>query len=228
MILVFTAVACSDSPTGPPYNPVITPAELSTQVTNPYFPLVIGTTYTFRGQSEDGQEMVVVEVLNETKVVNGVTATVVRDRVYVGGNLVEDTYDWYAQDTAGNVWYLGEDSKEIENGRVVSTEGSWAWGRDGALPGIVMWADPAAHMGESYRQEFYRGEAEDWGKVVAVNESVTVPFGNFTGCIKTEDWNALESGTLENKFYCHTIGVALEIAVRGGSERVELVSVTPR
>jgi hypothetical protein len=227
-IAAFSAVACSDSPTGPPYHPDITPAQLSTRVTNPYFPLVVGTTYTFRGQSEDGQEMVVVEVLNETKVVNGVTATVVRDRVYVGGNLVEDTHDWYAQDAAGNVWYLGEDSKEIENGRVVSTEGSWEWGRAGALPGIVMWADPAAHVGEAYRQEYYQGEAEDWGKVVALNQSVTVPFGNLTGCIKTEDWNALESGALENKFYCRSIGVALEMSARGGSERVELVSVTPR
>src|SRR5262245_11322950 len=95
-ILAFSALACSDGPTGPPYHPDITPEQLSTQVTNAYFPLVTGTTYTFQGESEDGQEMTVVEVLNETKVVNGVTATVVRDRVYVGGILAEDTYDWYA------------------------------------------------------------------------------------------------------------------------------------
>lgn len=149
-----------------------------------------------------------------------------RDKVYLAGSLIEETLDWYAQDGAGNVWYLGEDSKEIENGQVVSTEGSWEWGKEGALPGIIMWADPGAHIGENYRQEFFRGEAEDWAKVLAVGQTVNVPYGNLTGCIKTEDWNGLESGGRENKYYCPGVGLALEVKVEGG-ERLQLLSKTP-
>jgi hypothetical protein len=215
---------CGSSPTGPAYNPQI-PTNWASAVTNPFFPLVPGTTYEFKGQTGAGLETITVEVLSGTKLVNGVAATVVRDRVYLDGELIEDTFDWYAEDGDGNVWYLGEDAKEIENGQVVSTEGSWEWGADGALPGLIMWGNPAARVGEQYRQEFFRGKAEDWGRVVAVDESVGVPYGSFTGCIRTEDWNALESGSRENKYYCPQIGLALEV-VAGGGERVELVSRT--
>jgi hypothetical protein len=218
--------ACENSPTGPDYDPMIDPADFVTAVTNPFFPLVPGTTYNFEGETDDGTETVVVEVLHETRVILGITATVVRDRVFVDGELIEDTFDWFAQDNEGNVWYLGEDSKEIENGVVVSTEGSWESGVDGAQPGIIMWGDPAAHLGEEYRQEFYEGEAEDWGKVVAMGQSVDVPHGSFTGCIKTEDWSGLEPGSLENKYYCPGIGTTLEVKV-GGGERVELIDVNP-
>jgi hypothetical protein len=126
----------------------------------------------------------------------------------------------------GNVWYLGEDSRELENGQVVSTEGSWEAGVNGAQAGIIMWADPAAHVGEEYRQEFARGEAEDLAKVVAVGESVTVPFGSFNGCIRTEDRNPLESGAVENKLYCPEVGMTLEYPVEAPDERTELVEVT--
>jgi hypothetical protein len=211
--------ACAEDPTSPPYEPNL-PQSWATTISNTYFPLVPGSSWRYVAEVEEGTETIVVEVLNETRVVNGVVATVVRDRVYLDDELIEDTYDWYAQDAAGNVWYLGEDSKEIENGQVISTEGSWEWGRDGALPGIIMWANPAAHIGEAYRQEYYRGEAEDWGKVTAVNVPVNVPFGQFTNCIRTEDWNGLESDSREDKFYCPGIGVTLEVA---DDERVELV-----
>ncbi|MGH7586710.1 MAG: hypothetical protein ACREMH_10715, partial [Gemmatimonadales bacterium] len=164
--------ACSEDdpagPDGPDYDPEI-PAAWAAAVDNSWFPLQPGTTWEFSADTDDGLETVVVEVLAETRTINGVVATVVRDREYLDGELKEDTHDWYAQDAAGNIWYLGEDTKEIEDGSVVSTEGSWEWGVDGALPGIIMWADPAAHVGEEYRQEFYEGEAEDWGKVVALN-----------------------------------------------------------
>lgn len=206
------------------YNPVI-PTAWAPAVSNPYFKLVPGTTYQYRGQTADGVETITVEVLPGTRVVNGVAAAIVRDRVFLDGELIEDTIDWYAQDAAGNVWYLGEESKEIENGVVVSTEGSWEWNVDEALPGIIMWADPAAHIGEEYRQEFYEGEAEDWGKVVAVNQTVTVPHGSLTGCVQTEDWNGLESGGREQKYYAPGIGFVLEVHV-GGGERLELISIT--
>ena len=219
---------CSNSSTGPNgavYKPNI-PTSWASAVTNAYFPLVPGTTYQFSGQTDEGLETITVEVLSGTKVVNGVTATIVRDRVYLSGNLIEDTFDWYAQDAAGNVWYLGEDSREIQNGQVLNTEGSWEWGKDGALPGIIMWADPAAHVGEEYRQEYYEDEAEDFGKVVATGQTVDVPYGQLTNCVKTEDWNSLESGGREFKFYCTAVGMALEVKIEGG-DRVELLSKAP-
>lgn len=219
---------CADSgPTEPDYDPEI-PSEWADAVTNQYFPLTPGTTWAYEGETDEGTETIVVEVLDETRVVNGVEATVVRDRVYLDGELIEDTYDWYAQDAAGNVWYLGEDSKEVENGEVVDTEGSWEWGVDGALPGIIMWADPAAHVGEEYRQEYYEEEAEDWGKVVAIAQTVEVPFGTFTGCIKTEDWNALEgrAESLEYKYYCPDLGVTLEAPADAPEEKVVLMDRT--
>lgn len=211
-------------PTGPSYDPDL-PSAWGEAVTNPFFPLVPGTTFTFQGETEDGMEVTVVEVLEDAKIVNGVSATVVHDQVSLDGVLVEDTFDWYAQDSEGNVWYLGEDSKEIENGVVVSTEGSWEWNVDGALPGIIMWADPTAHVGEEYRQEYYEDEAEDWGRVVALGETVTVPLQTFDGCLRIEEWNDLEPGTLETKWYCPGIGFTRELA-QGGAETVDLVAVT--
>ena len=214
--------ACDDT-SGPPYDPVL-PTSWSPSVTNSFFPLVPGTRWEFRAVTGEGTETTTVEVLAQTRMVNGVAATVVRDRVFLDGELIEDTFDWFAQDSAGNVWYLGEDTKEMENGRVVSTEGSWEWGRRGALPGIVMWADPVAHSGEAYRQEFFEGEAEDWGRVVAAGQSVTVPLGSFTGCIQTEDWSGLESGR-EFKYYCPQVGVVLETPTSRPSQRNELMAL---
>lgn len=220
---VTAAAGCGTSATGPDYNPVL-PTSWAGAVTNAYFPLVPGTVYEYRGQTSEGLETTTIEVLPGVRMVHGVAATVVRDRVYLDGSLIEDTYDWYAQADDGAVWYLGEDSKEILNGQVINTDGSWEWGVDGALPGIIMWGTPATHVGEEYRQEFYEGEAEDWAKVIALNETVTVPNGTFTGCIRTEDWNALESGSREEKVYCPQVGLVLEIG--GSGERVELVSRT--
>jgi hypothetical protein len=213
--------ACGDTPASPPYEPVL-PTEWVIGVTNPFFPLVPGTTLNYSAQTSDGLERITVEVLTNTRTVNGVTAVVVRDRVYLDGTLIEDTYDWYAQDVEGNVWYLGEDSKVIENGVVVSTEGSWEWGVDGALPGVIMWADPAAKVGIAYRQEYYAGVAEDWGQVISLGQTVVVPYGRLTDCLQTKDWNGLESGGAEYKYYCPQLGLALE-TTPSGSGRVELI-----
>jgi hypothetical protein len=216
---------CSgDGPSGPTPDPLPEPSNFVAQVTNQFFPLIPGTTHHYA--SSDGSETSTVEVLTTTKTILGITATIVHDQVFADGELIEDTFDWYAQDSDGNVWYLGEDSREIENGQVVSTHGSWEAGVNGAQAGIIMWADPAAHEGEEYRQEFARGEAEDVGKVVALGESVSVPFGSFTGCLKTEDRNPLETGAVEYKFYCPGVGTTLEHPVASPSDRTELVDVT--
>ncbi|HET9983968.1 MAG TPA: hypothetical protein VFQ38_10290 [Longimicrobiales bacterium] len=228
MLPLATPAGCGgDGSTGPPYEPTI-PAEWAASVTNPFFPLTPGTVWEYSAKTGDGTETTRVEVLAAPRVVNGVTATVVRDQVSLNGSPVEDTYDWYAQDAAGNVWYLGEDSRELKNGIVVGTEGSWMWGARGALPGIIMWADPAAHRDEEYRQEYERRRAEDWGKVVALDQTVRVPFGTFTGCIRTEDWSGLEgrSSSLEYKYYCPNIGTVMETPADAPDERAELTAMT--
>jgi len=221
-VVVVTLLACGSS-TEPGTTPPL-PTNLQTAVTNPYFPLPQGTTWVSRTQTSAGVELDSTTVAG-TKLVNGFTATEVHDRVYLSDSLEEDTYDWFAQDSAGNVWYLGEDTKEYAHGQVVSTEGTWQWGVHGATPGIIMWGDTTGMVGSLYRQEFDRGNAQDVGKIVALNQSVTVPFGTLTGCIKTEEWSTLESGPHENKFYCPQIGTALEIGA--GGERSELISKSP-
>ena len=141
------------------YAPSIDPADFTTKVDNKYFPLKPGTTFVYRGKTEDATEGDTVAVTSDTRNIMGVECVVVDDRVTEDGELTEKTYDWYAQDNEGNVWYFGEDSKEYENGKVKSTEGSWEAGKDGAEPGIIMPANP--NVGETYRQEYYKGEAEN-------------------------------------------------------------------
>jgi hypothetical protein len=204
-----------------PYDPNFDPANFGGLIDNPYLPLLPGTELVYKGISDGEREVIEITVTNETKTVLGVTAVVVRDRVFVTGKLAEDTFDWFAQDRQGNVWYLGEDTKEYENGKVVSTEGSWEAGVDGAQPGIIMLADP--QIADTYRQEFYEGEAEDLARVVGLDESVTGPAGSFDQVLKTEEWTPLEPKFLENKFYARGVGVVLERRIKGGEEVVRLV-----
>ena len=182
------------------YNPKINPPDFSSQVTNKYFTLTPGKKTVYEADTEDGLERIEVYVTDETKLVQGVETIIVWDRVWLNGELIEDTKDWYAQDKEGNVWYFGEDSKEMIDGKIVSYAGSWESSIDGAKPGIIMKANPL--VGETYRQEYYVGEAEDMAKVLALSETVTVPFGTFNNCLKTKDWNPLVAGDEEYKYYC--------------------------
>jgi hypothetical protein len=220
---------CGDggnSPTPPPTTPpTFDPNNFVAGVTNPFFPLPPGRILFYQGQSEGTPQTDSAEVLTQTKTILGIAATVVHDRVYSEGSLIEDTFDWYGQDKDGNVWYLGEDTKELDHGTVVSTEGTWEAGVNGAEAGIIMFADPSVHIGVEYRQEFAAGVAEDLGKVVAVDQSVTVPLGTYTGCVKTEDRSALEPGILENKFYCPQTGITSESTFQGGNDKNELAAV---
>jgi len=189
-------------------------------VDNPLFPLRPGTVYVFEVR-DDGRILAdTIRVLRETKRVAGVTATIVHDRVSRAGVIVEDTYDWYAQDTSGAVWYLGEDTREYRDGKVVSTAGSWQAGIGGARAGIVMRAKPK--VGDTYRQEYRKGVAEDMGRVVRVDDTLTVRAGRFAHCVSTDDWSPLEPNVKERKTYCPGVGLVREV---GGSERSELVAV---
>jgi len=201
------------------------PAELSTKIDNPYFPLTPGDRRVYRETGPDGTKgRVVVTVTNKTKrIANGVTARVVRDTVSEAGKgVIEDTFDWYAQDKAGNVWYLGEDTKEYENGKVTSTAGSFEAGVDGAQPGVAMPGDPK--VGLRYRQEYFKGEAEDAGEVFSLGERVEVPFGSFDRVLMTKDTTPLQPKILEYKLYARNVGTVLALGISGGSDREELVS----
>lgn len=201
------------------YHPAIDPSNFSHVVNNPYFPLVPGTTTIFEERNGDDVLDRRVTVTHDTKVVMRVKCVVVRDLITIKGEVQEDTYDWFAQDKQGTVWYFGEDTREFKGRGRVSTEGSWEAGVNGQ-PGIIMPAHPAA--GAPYREEYSPNVAEDMGQVVAVNESVTVPFGSFTGCVRTKEWSMLESGT-EKKWYAKGIGEIRIESARG--EVMSLISV---
>jgi hypothetical protein len=204
----------------------LAPADFTTRIDNPYWPMTPGSRWVYRETDPEGaRQRVVVTVTHRTKLVaNGITARVVRDTVTENGVLVEDTFDWYAQDRAGNVWYLGEQTKEYENGKVASTAGSWEAGVDGAQPGVVMPAHP--RVGLAYRQEYYAGEAEDAGEIFGLDEQVEVPYGHFGHVLMTKDVNPLQPRALEYKFFARGVGPVLSVGVSGGSDREELVRFT--
>jgi len=210
--------AVIDPGDGGDYTVSLDPADFVAKIDNPWFPLVPGSRWVYEG---DGERVEVV-VTDETRQILGITATVVRDTVSMDGELVEDTFDWFAQDRAGNVWYLGEDSTEYENGEAVSTAGSWEAGVDGAMPGIVMPADPS--VGDAYRQEFFAGEAEDMAEVLRTGEVATVAYGSYEGVMVTKEWTPLEPDVVEEKHYARGVGLVLEVKVAGGEGMVELVS----
>jgi hypothetical protein len=199
------------------------PADFSTRIDHPYWPMAPGSRWVYRETDSEGNEQkVVVTVTSRTKTVAaGVEARVVRDVVTQEGQPVEVTDDWYAQDDCGNVWYLGEDTTEYEDGKPVSKAGSWEAGVDGAQAGVIMPAEP--RVGLHYRQEHYAGEAEDAGRVLSTDEQAEVPFGHFTGVLLTKDFTPLEPKVLEYKLYAKGVGPVLVLAVSGGADREELV-----
>jgi hypothetical protein len=202
-----------------PYTPNIDPADFVREIDNKYFPLKPGTTFVYAGNAERDE----MAVTHTTKQIMGVECVVVNDRLWEDGKLIEQTYDWYAQDKEGNVWYFGEDSKEYENGKVVSTEGSWEAGEDGAKAGIIMQAQPK--VGETYRQEYYKSEAEDMAKVLDLEGSAKVPYGSFEHVLVTKEWTPLEPNLIVHKYYAPAVGNVIEVSVKGPLERIDLVDV---
>jgi hypothetical protein len=198
-------------------------SDFVSEITNPYLAFKVGRIFYYESETEDGLETITVEITDDSKVIMGnIQATVVRDKVFLDGELIEDTFDWYAQDKDGNVWYLGEDTKEYEDGQVVSTQGSWEAGVQGAIPGLIMSANPVNGM--EYRQEFFEGEAEDNAIVINTEKTVTIGLGSFEGCLETMEYSTLEHGVREHKYYFPGTGLLLEWNRRGGGV-VELVKV---
>jgi hypothetical protein len=207
-----------------PYLPEFDPANFGKEDgENPYFPLTPGTKRIYEGESDGEMERIEVVVLHETREILGIECVIVRDTVWEEGELVEDTCDWYAVDADGSVWYMGEDSKEYEDGEVVSAAGSWEAGVDDAQPGIIMWADP--QVGEPYYQEYYVGEAEDAAEVLALDGSASVAYGDFEELLVTREWTSLEPGVSEHKYYAAGIGLVLEEVAEGGGDRIELIEI---
>jgi hypothetical protein len=194
------------------------------EINNPYLPLVPGTTLTYKGKVDGKSATDVFAVTTAKKVILGVTTTVVHDQVFVQRELTEDTFDWFAQDTDGNVWYFGEDTKELENGQVVSTEGSWEAGVDKAQAGIFMPATP--EVGQIFKQEEAKNVAEDCTKIVDLHAAVKTRYVSSSDALKTEEFSPLEPNVLDNKYYVRDIGLAREGTIQGGSDVLELVSVT--
>jgi hypothetical protein len=202
----------------------INPADFTVRIDNPFFPLPPGITFIYKGRKELSKQRDEFAVTDRTIVIAGVTCRVVHDKVFIRGVLRENTFDYFAQDRDGNVWYFGEDTEELDrHGNVVSTEGTWRAGVDGAQPGVIMEAHP--QVNDHYFQELAAPLAEDEAIVLNLHETVAVPLGRFTNCLLTKEFTQLEPGNFEHKFYARGIGFVLGVVVKGGKERLALVNI---
>jgi hypothetical protein len=225
---VAPAPSASDlAPIHGPYSPTIDPANFVRTIDNRWFPLLPGTGFHYRGVAEDGttpqtDDMV---VTHQTKKILGVPCTVVRDTVSSRGKAIEHTFDWYAQDREGNVWYMGEDTRELHHGKFVKADDSWQAGVNGAKAGIIMPGDP--QQGDAYRQEYYPRFALDQARVLGPGGSVKVPYGSYGDTLLTvETAPKLDPGVAERKWYVAGVGDIKEHTVSGNHEEIVLVSVT--
>ena len=197
------------------------PHGFTARVTNPWFPLKPGTRYAYVGVKDGLPSRDVMVVTHRITTIDGAPCIDVSDRLYIGGKLRERTTDWYTQDAGGNVWYFGEETAELDrSGRVTSTEGTWRTGVHGARPGIFMPAHP--RVGQSGRQEYYKGHAEDHFRVAAVIRTVS----GAQVSVLTEETTPLEPGVVDHKLYVRGVGTVTELTVKGGDERNKLISVT--
>ena len=211
---------------GSQYHPQFKPSRHTANVTNPWFPLKPGRTFVFTGVKDGQKALDVVTTTARIKLIAGVRTRVVEDRLYLDHVLNERTSDYYAQDRCGNVWYFGEDTAELDNrGRVVSTEGSFHAGVDGAQPGVFMQAHP--QLGRKFRQEWYAEQAEDVFWAVETHATVRVPLRTFRNALRTVETTALEPDVLDTKYYARGIGEVAEQSVTGPHEALSLVKVIP-
>lgn len=220
---IATAVPCPRSLPQGSDRVTLEPADFVDAIDHPYWPMAPGTRWVYLESDTKGNaQKVKVTVTDRTREILGIDATVVHDKVTESGELIENTFDWYAQDVCGNVWYMGENTTEYENGEVVTTAGSWEAGVDGAQAGVIMPAE--LQVGVTYRQEYYAGEAEDAAEILSLDEQAQVPFGHFGDVLLTKDFTPLHPRILEYKLYAPGVGPVLVLGVSGGSDREELLS----
>ena len=220
----WASAVSSASACGTTYAPVLDPANFVSVIDNPYFPLPVGRTLVYTGTKDGQTQMDTVTVTDQKRVILGIDATVVSDIATHDGTLLEKTFDFYAQDMQGNVWYLGEDTTAfLANGKT-DTSGSFLAGVDGAQPGIIMEANP--QIPDAYRQECYAGQAEDTAWVVGGSGSVEVPYGKVRNVLTTLESTRLEPGAYDEKVYGPGIGIVSERSLTGPIEYALLVSVT--
>ncbi len=214
----------SASACGTTYAPVLDPAHFVSVIDNRYFPLPVGRKLVYTGIKDGQTQTDTVTVTDQKKVILGITTTVVNDVATHDGTVLEKTFDFYAQDDQGNVWYLGEDTTQfLPNGKA-DTSGSFQAGVDGAQPGIIMEAKP--QIPDAYRQECYAGQAEDTAWVVGTAGSVRVPYGNVRNVLTTLEATQVEPGAYDQKVYGPGIGIVSEQSLTGPNEFAQLVSVT--
>jgi hypothetical protein len=219
-----SAAPSNASACGTSYAPVLDPANFVGVIDNPYFPLPVGRTLVYTGIKDGQTQTDTVTVTDQKRVILGINTTVVSDVATHDGTLLEKTFDFYAQDGQGTVWYLGEDTTAfLPNGKT-DTSGSFTAGVDGAQPGIIMEADP--QIPDAYRQECYAGQAEDTAWVVATSGSVTVPYGKVRNVLTTLESTRLEPGAYDEKIYGPGIGIVSERSLTGPIEFAQLVSVS--
>jgi hypothetical protein len=219
-----SASSGGSSACGTTYAPVLDPANFVSVIDNPYFPLPVGRTLVYTGVKDGQSQTDTVTVTAQTKVILGITTTVVHDVATHGSTVLEDTLDFYAQDAQGNVWYLGEDTKHfLPNGRP-DTSGSFEAGVGGAQPGIIMEAGP--QVPDAYRQECFAGQAEDTAWVVGTAGSTRVPYGNVRNVLTTLEATRIEAGAYDQKVYGPGLGIVTEQALTGPNEFAQLVSVS--
>jgi hypothetical protein len=200
----------------------VNPKDFVSKIDNPYLPFLPGTVFNYSGEVDGAPSTDTETVTDQHKMAEGVSAVVVHDEVAVRQKVIEKTDDFYAQDKKGNVWYMGEDSFELQHGKFVRADDSWLAGVDGAKAGIIMEADP--QVGDTYQQE-NAANAQDMAKVLSLDESVTVPYGSFDHVLKTEETSPIDP-QVEDKYYARGVGELKEAVVRNGDEHYELVSVT--
>ena len=237
ILLALTFVACQKSPTEfteslatatgtvkPPLQE-IDPEDFVEEVDNKFFPLQPGTTFFYQGITDGVPTTNETFVTHHTKKILGVKCVEVLDRAFEDGVLAESTFDWYAQDVEGNVWYFGEDTRELDSlGNVISTQGAWEAGVNGSVPGIIMEANPK--VGDRYRQEVAIGVAEDMAQVRRLNKPACVPYDCFDDLLLIKEWTPLDPGVVDYKYYAAGVGFILSVMVKGGDETSELVKIT--
>ena len=236
LVLVITAVVLGAGPVGPggtggasrphldTYSAGFDRAQFTTTIDHPYLPLRPGTRWVYEGHSEDGEhERTTIEVTSATRRVMGVDCVVVRDTTTVDGEVIQEAFDWYAQDDRGNVWYFGENTMEYRNGHGRPDPGDWEAGVRGARPGIVMKA--GARVGDLYRQVYNPLESEEVGEVLSLDETTVGRFGSYRA-MKVRDYTPDEPGVVEHRYFVEGVGMVLAVTVRGGSASSELVEMT--